>query len=112
MKRAERAGQNSRETGSEIAKLRPAVIARSESDEAIHSYLARRSMDCFASLAMTVSTQLFSRCLKCEALAHRGCHHPRKRMISKPGPFGSIADAGGILDRPLCAGDDGRLRGL
>jgi len=26
--------------------------------------------------------------------------------------FGSIADAGGILDRPLCAGDDGCLRGL
>jgi len=52
MKRAERAGQTSRETSGEIAKLYPAVIA-SEAKQSIAQQA--RKLDCFASLAMTVS---------------------------------------------------------
>src|SRR5262249_20374730 len=47
-RRASRARQDNREPGVSLS----AVIARSESDEAIH-LSSRGSMDCFASLAMT-----------------------------------------------------------
>jgi hypothetical protein len=53
-KRAERTGQTSGISGREIEKLYRAVIARSEATKQ-SSFLSCRSMDCFASLAMTAS---------------------------------------------------------
>ena len=38
-------------------------------------------LDCFASLAMTISTQLRFGRLKFESVEQPGCHHPRKRVI-------------------------------
>jgi hypothetical protein len=52
-KRAERHWQNSRETSGEIVKLCLGVTAKSEADEAIHSYFPCCGIDCFASFAMT-----------------------------------------------------------
>jgi hypothetical protein len=52
MKRAKRAGQTSRETRGEIAKLCFFVVIASEAKQSIAQQ--ERKLDCFASLAMTV----------------------------------------------------------
>src|SRR4030081_3648332 len=80
-----------------VESISAAVIARSEATK--QSILSLRGeMDCFASLAMTVSGR---------ARHTSNRHRPRRRAIQYSETSVMESKSCGVLDNPACAGYDG-----